>query len=169
LQQHTAYIAIGSNLGEKLANCRRAVDALKAADSIHLRARSAFYRTEPVDYRDQAWFINAVAQVETRLPPLALLGALQAIETTAGRTRQGVMRFGPRLLDLDIVFYDALVLDTPELVLPHPRMHKRRFVLKPMCDINPQVMHPLLQRSVQDLLDGLTERGQRVIRIPCDC
>ena len=160
MHQHTAYIAFGSNLGDKLANCREAMAALGATDGIRLLARSAFYRTEPVDYLDQAWFVNAVARIETHLQPLDLLAALQTIETAAGRTRKGAVRFGPRTLDLDIVFYDDLVLDTPELVLPHPRMHKRRFVLKPMCDINPQVLHPVLQRNVQDLLDSLAESGQ---------
>jgi 2-amino-4-hydroxy-6-hydroxymethyldihydropteridine diphosphokinase len=169
LHQHTAYIAFGANLGDKLATCREAMAALGATDGIRLLAQSPFYRTEPVDYLDQAWFVNAVAGIETRLQPLDLLAALQAIETAAGRTRGGAARFGPRTLDLDILFYDALVLDTPELVLPHPRMHKRRFVLKPMCDINPQFLHPVLQRNVQDLLDSLAESGQGVFRIQCDC
>ena len=119
------------------ANCRRGVEAL-AADGARADPRpSRVYRTAPVDYTDQDWFVNRVIKVETDLDPLALLERLQAVQQALGRTAPAV-RFGPRVLDLDILLYDRLVFDDPRLSIPHPRMHARRFVLTPLCDIDPE-------------------------------
>ncbi len=159
---HTAWIAVGSNMGDSLENCRRGIAEIERSGASELTARSRFYRTEPVDYIDQDWFVNAVVRIRTALSPRELLAELNAIEAAAGRDRSGV-RFGPRPLDLDIVFFDDLVMNTPGLTLPHPRMHKRRFVLQPLCDIDPAIVHPVLQQSVNDLLDRLEETGQKVI------
>ena len=160
-EPHTAYICVGSNLGDKLENCRRGVAELTRGGESRLMVESPIYRTEPVDYKDQDWFVNYVVKIATRLEPLALLDNLKSIEYHAGRTGDGV-RFGPRVLDLDIIFYDQRVMDHSRLVIPHPRMHKRRFVLKPVCDIDPHISHPVLGRTVQSLLADLDETGQRI-------
>jgi 2-amino-4-hydroxy-6-hydroxymethyldihydropteridine diphosphokinase len=103
-----------------------------------------------------------VAKIETDLDPLSLLNVLKSIERAAGRVKDTI-RFGPRILDLDIILYDNLVMDTPPLSVPHPRMHKRRFVLKPLCDIDPNIIHPVLHRTMESLLEDLDEKGQRII------
>jgi 2-amino-4-hydroxy-6-hydroxymethyldihydropteridine diphosphokinase len=163
---HIAYISVGSNLGNKLLNCRRALDALAADGAVRIQARSRVYRTEPVDYTDQDWFINQVVRVETEFEPSALLDRLQAVQRRLGRT-EPVVRFGPRVVDLDILLYDRLVLESPRLSLPHPRMHRRRFVLKPLCDIDPDLIHPVLGRDVRTLLAELGEDSQEVVEHPC--
>jgi len=160
-QFHTAYIGVGSNLGDKLQNCRRGVAELVDDEGSRLVDRSPIYRTEPVDYTDQDWFVNYAVKIATVLEPLALLDKLKSIEHHAGRRRDSV-RFGPRVLDLDIILYDDIVMDLPPLVIPHPRMHKRRFVLRPVCDIDPHINHPVFHRTVQSLLEDLTETGQRI-------
>lgn len=162
-EYHTAYICVGSNLGDRLENCRRGVARLTRDASSRLVEESAVYQTEPVDYRDQEWFVNYAVKIETFLVPLDLLDRLKSIEKEAGRTRSSV-RFGPRVLDMDIIFYDELVMDHRMLVIPHPRMHKRRFVLKSLCDIDPLIYHPVLGRTVQSLLEDLDETGQRITR-----
>ena len=111
METHIAYISVGSNLGDKLGNCRRALAALAADGAVRVAARSRLYRTEPVDYTAQEWFINQVVRVETALAPAALLDRLQAVQRRLGRSEPAV-RFGPRVIDLDILLYDRLVLDT---------------------------------------------------------
>jgi 2-amino-4-hydroxy-6-hydroxymethyldihydropteridine diphosphokinase len=161
---HVAYISVGSNIGDKVANCRRGVEALRAAEGVRITAQSRIYRTEPVDFTDQDWFVNYVIRVETSLDPFALLSRMQAAQRRIGRRQPGV-RFGPRILDLDILFYDDRVLDDPRLSLPHPRLHQRRFVLKPLCDIKPDLVHPVLGEDVRTLLAALDENGQQVVEI----
>lgn len=161
MEFHTVYICVGSNLGNKLENCRQGVAALIQDRSARLIDSSPVYQTEPVDYRDQDWFINYVVKIETLLDPLDLLHRLKSIERTVGRTQNSV-RFGPRVLDMDIIFYDELVMEHRMLVIPHPRMYKRRFVLKPLCDIDPRIFHPILKRTVQSLLEELDKTGQRI-------
>ena len=159
---HIAYISVGSNLGQKVDNCRGGIAVLTRTGSTRLVDQSFIYRTEPVDYLDQDWFVNCVAKIETDLDPLSLLNVLKSIERAAGRVKDTI-RFGPRILDLDIILYDNLVMDTPPLTVPHPRMHKRRFVLKPLCDIDPNIIHPVLHRTMESLLEDLDEKGQRII------
>ena len=161
INNHTAIISIGSNLGDKLENCRRAISELNRLDRTEVDARSRFYKTAPVDFLDQDWFVNAVVRIDTRLTPRELLEALQDIQNRAGRERDPV-RFGPRIIDLDVIFYDDEMIDTPELVVPHPRMHKRRFVLQPICDIDPAIVHPVFRKDVQSLLNQLTDKAQSV-------
>jgi 2-amino-4-hydroxy-6-hydroxymethyldihydropteridine diphosphokinase len=165
---HCAYLSIGSNLGDRLKNCCRGIAALCADSSIELLARSPFYETAPVDYEDQGWFLNAALKIRTSLAPLDLLAHMQAVQGAVGRKAGGV-RFGPRILDLDIIFYEDVVMNTAELTIPHSRMHKRRFVLQPMCDIDPLVLHPVLDRNVKSLLNQLTDDDQALRLFPCDC
>ena len=159
-ESHTAFISVGSNLGDKLENCQRGVKSL-TRHNCRLIAQSDIYRTEPVDYLDQDWFVNYVVQIETRLEPLQLLHSIQAIQKEAGRESDKI-RFGPRILDLDIILYDALTMNTSGLTIPHPRMHKRRFVLQPLCDINPALIHPVFDVDMQSLLNALDDEEQRI-------
>jgi 2-amino-4-hydroxy-6-hydroxymethyldihydropteridine diphosphokinase len=161
---HRAYVSIGSNLGDPLENCRRGIAALEATAGIRITGQSRFYRTEPVDFSAQDWFVNAAVRMDTALDPLALLDRLQAAQHGAGRPAGGI-RFGPRVLDLDLLMYGQLVLDDPRLRLPHPRMHRRRFVLQPLCDIDPLVVHPILGKDMQSLLSELDEHGQQVVAL----
>lgn len=165
---HCAFISVGSNLGDRLHNCCRGIEALCAGDGVRLVARSPFYETEPVDYFEQGWFVNAVVKVQTVLPPLDLLARMQAVQKASGRAAGGV-RYGPRVLDLDIIFYDDLVLQTDQLTIPHPRMHKRRFVLQPICDIDGLVVHPVLGRNVKSLLNQLVDNDQAIRPCSYDC
>jgi 2-amino-4-hydroxy-6-hydroxymethyldihydropteridine diphosphokinase len=158
---HTAYISVGSNLGSKLENCRKAITALTSYAKCDLIDQSLIYRTEPVDYEDQDWFVNYAVKIETTLDPFSLLDTLKSIERDAGRTGDRV-RFGPRVLDLDIILYDAMVVNTIKLEIPHPRMHKRRFVLKPICDIDPDIIHPVFKQTMQALLEKIDTTGQRI-------
>lgn len=162
LFSHTAYIAVGSNMGDKLGWCQKGIAGLEKNGNSAVTACSRFYRTEPVDYTDQDWFVNAVVRIRTSLPPHDLLAELNMIEISAGRVRTD-QRFGPRTLDMDIVFYDDVILDSPDLILPHPRMHKRHFVLQPICDIDASLVHPLLRKTVSDLLTGLEKTGQEIV------
>lgn len=165
---HCSYISIGSNIGDRLRNCCEAIATLGDGDSIRVVAQSPFYETEPVDFLDQGWFLNGAIKVETSLTPMDLLRRLQDLQTAAGRKTGGV-RFGPRVLDLDIIFYDQLVMRLPELTIPHERMHKRRFVLQPICDIDPTVVHPVLQLDVRHLLAELKPEGQNIKRCSYGC
>lgn len=134
----TVYLALGSNQGQRLEHLRAAVAALAAV--VSLERSSPVYETAAAYVEDQPPFLNAVVRGTTRLAPLALLAALKQIEANLGR-RAG-RRFGPRPIDLDILRYDDLALDLPELTLPHPRMHERAFVLRPLADIDPAGVHP---------------------------
>jgi 2-amino-4-hydroxy-6-hydroxymethyldihydropteridine diphosphokinase len=167
MKVHTAYIGAGSNIGNKLLNCKNGINALTTANTVRIKEWSRFYKTEPVDYKDQDWFINVVVKIETTFDPFQLIKKLKLIEHDAGRVDDPV-RFGPRILDLDIVLFDDFVTNSSGLVIPHPRMHKRRFVLKPICDIDPTIVHPVLKKNMQDLLDILDENEQRIAEYRCD-
>jgi 2-amino-4-hydroxy-6-hydroxymethyldihydropteridine diphosphokinase len=158
---HIAYLSVGSNIGDKLANCRKGIQALTEAGDSKILAQSHFYATEPVDYEDQDWFINAMVKIETAHDPFQLLDQIESIQREAGRKMDPV-RFGPRILDLDIIFYNDSIINSKRLVVPHPRMHKRRFVLKPICDINPTIIHPVLKKEMRFLLERLGNESQRV-------
>jgi len=155
-------------MGDRLRHCCDGINALCGDGDVDLIARSKFYETEPVDYLNQDWFLNAAVKIATELTPMALLSRLQAIQSAVGRKTGGV-RFGPRVLDLDILIYDDLILSTSRLIIPHPRMHKRRFVLQPICDIDPNIVHPRLGMAVRSLLDQLDMKGQRIRPCSFDC
>lgn len=161
---HIAFISIGSNLGDKLENCRCGIRALEATPGVRIIGRSRFYKTEPVDFTAQDWFVNAVVRIECGLDPYELLDRLQTVQREAGRPAGGI-RFGPRVLDLDILTFDRLILEDPRLTLPHARMHLRRFVLQPVCDIDPCLVHPVLGKDMRRLLSELDIQGQQVVEL----
>lgn len=161
-KDHTAFISIGSNMGDKPAYCKTAVLNLEKSGASAVAGKSPFYRTEPVDYEDQDWFVNAVVKIKTGLSPYELLDEINSIEILAGRVRNNI-RFGPRTLDMDIIFYDNLILNSERLTLPHPRMHKRRFVLQPLCDIDSNIVHPVLKTDVKTLLTKLDDNEQKIV------
>ena len=159
---HVAYLSVGSNMGEKVENCLKGLAAIDRSDTSKVLRTSKFYRTSPVDYKEQDWFVNAAVKIGTTLEPLALLEQLADIQQHLGRKKDAV-RFGPRVLDLDILLFDDRVIQSPRLEIPHPRMHKRAFVLQPICDIDPAIVHPVLGMTVSDLLNRIEDEEQRVI------
>ncbi len=160
--EHRVYLSVGSNMGVKLDNCLKGIRHLLGTGHCRLLKMSRFYRTSPVDFTDQAWFVNAAVMIGTQLDPVALLDQLLAIQQGMGRKTDSV-RFGPRIVDLDILLFDDRILQTPRLAVPHPRMHKRAFVLQPICDINPAVIHPVMGKTAAQLLEGLEDDEQRVV------
>jgi 2-amino-4-hydroxy-6-hydroxymethyldihydropteridine diphosphokinase len=163
VQGVVAYIGVGANLGDPLAQCREALRLLGEVPGIRLLRRSSWYRTEPVGPADQPWFINAVAEIRTSLTPREFLGALKAIEARMGR--RAALRWGPRAIDLDLLLYGQTVLDEAGLVVPHPELHRRRFVLEPLSEMASWVMHPAFGVSIRGLLDRLADPGV-VERLP---
>jgi 2-amino-4-hydroxy-6-hydroxymethyldihydropteridine diphosphokinase len=157
---HTVYLALGTNTGDRLANLRMALGVFPP--DVMVKAESPVYETEPWGYTDQPAFLNMVIRAETDLSPLALLAHLKGLEQALGRVP--TFRNGPRLIDLDILFYDDLTLDSPSLVIPHPSLHERAFVLVPLADLAPGLVHPLLGRSVGQLLETLDRRGVSLLR-----
>lgn len=151
-------------MGDKVENCRRGIREIDGLEHTRVTGESRYYRTSPVDYKDQDWFVNAAITIETRMGPVSLLLALQQIQKKIGRKKDG-FRFGPRILDLDIIFFDEMILSMDHLVIPHPRMHKRAFVLKPICDMDQTIVHPLLNKDVKTLLDGLGDDEQEIYPI----
>lgn len=156
-----AYVGIGANLGEPREQVKRAIEELESIPDTRLVARSSLYRSEPVGYVDQPPFVNAVAAVDTRLAAKGLLGELKRLEATHGRTRS--FPNAPRTLDLDLLLYGEAIIASPELTVPHPRMHERAFVLQPLLEIAPAVLIPGVGRADQCL--AACAAGQGVERI----
>jgi 2-amino-4-hydroxy-6-hydroxymethyldihydropteridine diphosphokinase len=144
---HTIYLSLGSNIGDRLANLQSAISLLPP--NIQPLTQSSVYETEPWGYTDQPPFLNLVIKANTMLDPFDVLTFVQEIEVSMGR--QETFRFGPRLIDLDILFYDDLVLDTPKLTIPHPRLTQRAFVLVPLAEIEPDLSHPVLKKTIQQI------------------
>ncbi len=153
---HEAYIAIGTNLGDRRANLERAVEMLSPA--VKVLRESPVYETAPWGYLDQPDFLNQVIAVTTELAPHRLLAELKRVEAKMGRVADAV-RNGPRIIDLDILFYNDEVIDLPSLIVPHPRLHERAFVLVPLNDLIPEKVHPLTGMSVRDMLEQVDTSG----------
>ncbi len=155
LKMAHAYIGFGSNMGKRFAYINQALRWLLEADGVSLIRASSLYETEPVGYEAQDWFLNGVLAIETSLLPHPLLDVLRNIEKRIGRSQR--IRWGPREIDLDLLIYEQCCINTPDLIVPHPEMHRRRFVLIPFAEISPDTVHPILQKNVQALLPDLTD------------
>jgi 2-amino-4-hydroxy-6-hydroxymethyldihydropteridine diphosphokinase len=165
MRMSTVYVALGSNLGDRLCALHGALSCLASLAS--LQATSALYQSQPMYVSDQPAFLNAACKLQTDLPPHQLINALKDIESNIGR--QTSFRNGPRLIDLDIILYDNQLISTPTLQIPHPRMSERAFVLKPMCDIGAEVMHPIKQETMLELYNQLDVNSKKELQrvIPC--
>ena len=152
-----AYIGIGSNLGNREENCQKAI-ALLIEKNIKITKRSSLYEIEPWGVKEQPRFINMAVEIETNLEPAELLKVIKEIENSMGR-RKGI-RWGPRVIDLDVLLYDDLILKTGELEIPHPAIKDREFVLKPLSEIAPDKIHPIFKKSIKTLLIELLESSQ---------
>ena len=150
-----AYIGFGSNIGDRLAHIQNAIHTLSKTEGIALQKVSSVYTTDPVGYEAQAQFLNGVAAIETAIAPLSLLHTLKHIETAIGRKHR--IRWGPREIDLDILIYGDLCVQTEKLVIPHPEMHLRGFVLVPLEEIAPNLVHPVCQESIRTLRNRLAD------------
>lgn len=188
-----AYIGLGSNLGERYRNIEKAITFLERTPGIKVNRYSSFYETEPVGYKDQPWFINCVLEIETKLSAPKLLENLLEIEKKLGRKRR--IKWSPRIIDLDILFYGGKIIkekDLPRtfrqnslanvekvsyyslstqrkvrgLSIPHPRLNERKFVLVPLNEINPRIYHPVFKKTIHQLLNDLKNNPEQVIQIP---
>ena len=169
LSPETIFIAFGSNQGNRQDFCDRALALMELLPHSKVLKVSSYYETEPVDMKtisDNMWFYNGVVQIETHLQPESLLAICQEAELSLGRKRSN--QNYPRTIDLDILFYGQHLINTPKLVIPHPRLHQRRFVLTPMAELNPEWVHPQKKQTIQSLLDQLeaTQRVRRLDLIP---
>jgi 2-amino-4-hydroxy-6-hydroxymethyldihydropteridine diphosphokinase len=156
----TAYLSLGSNIGDRAANLTTAIERLLTLGDVI--AVSSFYETEPVEFEAQPWFLNCVVQLDTEKAPAQVLAGILELEQQMGRRR--TQKKGPRIIDIDILLFGDSVVETNGLAIPHPAMHQRRFVLEPLAEIAPAVRHPVLQRTVRELRDALPP-GQAVRRV----
>ena len=154
MTETTVYLSLGSNLGDRKKNLRTAIAALADA-KVRVTRVSSLYETEPVDLREQPWFLNCVVQAETELPPLQLLHELRGIQSGMGSKK--LVSKGPRLIDLDILLYGDETVDAPELQVPHPRMLHRKFVLAPLAEIAPNLKHSSWKATASQLLADLSD------------
>ena len=155
------FLSLGSNLGDRVANIRKALEQLTGV-GVTITRVSSLYKTEPMDFRPQAWFVNCVAEAETRLMPMQLLAAVKTLERALGR-RRGVAK-GPRAIDIDILLYESVVVRSAALTVPHPRMAERRFVLLPLRELAGNVRHPISKRTVYEMLAEAGDTSQ-VVRL----
>jgi 2-amino-4-hydroxy-6-hydroxymethyldihydropteridine diphosphokinase len=158
---YTAYISVGSNIGDRHANCVNGINTFVEKSDAELIVQSKLYQTEPLYVENQEWFINAVFAIKTKRPPLELFNIAKKIEKKLGRNLTA-QRYGPRVLDLDILIVDNLIVRLPQLIVPHPRLHERRFVLQPFADIAPKLNHPELNKTIQELLFNLDDKNKKV-------
>jgi 2-amino-4-hydroxy-6-hydroxymethyldihydropteridine diphosphokinase len=154
-----AYLSLGSNVGDRVAHLRDAIARLESIGRVV--SVSSFYETEPVEVTDQPWFLNCAVGLETALTAEQLMARLLQIEQKMGRRR--VQKKGPRTIDIDILLFDDLILDSPDVTIPHPAMQKRRFVLEPLAEIAAEARHPGIKKTIRELLEELPA-GQSVRR-----
>ena len=164
MASHEVYLSLGSNMGRKLEQCHCAVSEIEKRGIAKIISLSSFYQTEPMDYKEQDWFVNGAARIETFLGPMDLLKALKTLEKDLG-TPEKIVRYGPRTIDLDILLYDDCIFRENELNIPHERMHERAFVLVPLCDIAPDKVHPVLKKTIKELLGNIDLKSQGVIPV----
>jgi 2-amino-4-hydroxy-6-hydroxymethyldihydropteridine diphosphokinase len=157
------YLSLGSNLGDRAANLERAIEGLSEI-GVRVLCRSSTYETEPVDFLAQPWFLNCVVEAETSLGPRQLLEALQSIERTLGSWK--VVSRGPRIIDLDVLFYETEIIHEAGMEIPHPRLAERRFVLVPLAELASEFRHPVLHKTVVELLAATQDRSAVRIRQP---
>ncbi len=157
----TVYLSLGSNIGERAVHLREAIEHLRTLGDVV--AVSSFYETEPVEFTRQAWFLNCAVALETEKLPKQLLAAVLRIEREMGRRR--TVAKGPRVIDIDVLLFGSSVIDTPQLTVPHPAMHERRFVLEPLSEIAPDARHPVFKKTVREMRDALPA-GQVVKKVP---
>jgi 2-amino-4-hydroxy-6-hydroxymethyldihydropteridine diphosphokinase len=157
MSTHTAYLSLGSNLGDRAAHIESALARL-AEENVRIVKRSSFYETEPVEFLAQGWFLNIAVEAETELMPRQLLRVIRNIERELGRKR--IVRSGPRTIDIDILLFGANIMNAADLEIPHPRMTERRFVLVPMAEIAPTLRHPVMRLTMAELLAATKDRSQ---------
>lgn len=157
-QWHTAYIAIGSNIGNKEENLNSAIELINCSEVTMVTKISKFYETKPVGYLEQDCFLNGALEVKTLLTPKKLISFLLDKEKNLKRER--IIKWGPRTIDLDVLLYDELVTSDENIIVPHPRMHERLFVLKPLCDIAPYIVHPVLNERIIDLMNKISKEQE---------
>ncbi len=160
---HKTYLSLGSNIGDARENLRLAIEKLGACGEVMAQSRA--YAAEPVDYKEQPWFINCAVLLLTDKSPQELMAGILAIEKDMGRRRDASAPKGPRTIDIDIVLFDQELVESGDLQIPHPRMQERRFVLAPLAEIAPEVRHPGLHRSVLELLQELGPAGPAALRL----
>jgi len=154
------YLSLGSNLGDRSANLKTAIDRLASLGEV--MAVSSFYETEPVELTAQPWFLNCAVKLDTEKMPRQLIAGILAIEQSMGRQRK--QKNGPRIIDIDILLFGSSIIELPSLTVPHPKMHERRFVLEPLAEIAPEARHPVFRRTVKELRDALPP-GQTVRKV----
>jgi len=152
------FIGIGSNVADPVSNCLESIERISLFSHIRITKKSSLYRTEPVGLKEQEWFVNGVIEIKTKYTATTLLKVLQQIEKDMGRIREE--RWGPRTIDLDILFYGQEVIKEKDLSVPHPELHKRRFVLIPMYEVAPYVIHPAFGISIKGLLNRLQDESR---------
>jgi len=156
----TAYIGIGSNMGDRRWNCLDSIDRIGEVDNCEILSASRFYITEPVGVEGQEWYLNGAVSISTGLPALDLIKRLLDIEADMGRVRE--KKWGPRIIDLDILIFGNDIINDGILTVPHPMMHLRRFVMAPMADLAPDLMHPVLGKTMIEIFNEISENGQTV-------
>ncbi len=161
--EKTVYIGIGSNLGNKVENCRKAINLIEKMPSLTLKEQSPLFRTEPVGVSGQDWYVNCVISLWSEIPAHQILKQLLSIETAMGRERR--RKWDPRPIDLDILLFGNRIIHDQDLQVPHPLMHLRKFVLVPMVQLAPDMMHPIINKTMRELLKNLPEEEQSVVPI----
>lgn len=164
MEKGIAYIGIGSNIGDRIYQCKKAIEWIGSTKEIQILKNSSFYETEPWGCKDQQWFINGALKIKTVFTPWNLLEHLLGIESKMGRGEH--IKGLPRLIDVDLLVYDLEIIHSPELQVPHPRLTERRFALIPLLEIESELWHPLLKRPLKDILSEIPENYQQVRKLP---
>lgn len=154
---NTAFLSLGSNMGDKVGYIQQAYKMLDFTDKIKVKKCSSFYETEPFGHKSQDWFVNVALEIETDLSPEELLQKCLKVEEQLGRQRYETIKWGPRTIDIDIIFYADNVIATDNLQVPHPQMHHRAFVIVPMLELNPDFVHPIMEKTILQMHNDLED------------